>query len=424
MRRQVPNRIFTVIMSSELGNNMLLPLLAFIFFAANSPLFSQSVSTAHRSVLFGLCLSLYKIGGVISCGLITALSDYFGRKFALNCTLLGLLIVSSGGAAALYLHSPLLLIGSFFLGGLLDTNLATGPAIAGDISDAQTRVKNMATMQCVIAFGACLGPVIGGQLANHSFWLQPAYATPFLIAAVIAMISLIMIHYCPETLPKKSDSSRISIKQLGKDYWQLFQTKQIAWLFFLLILCQLSWSSYYEFIPPTLKNVFHFTPATVGIFVGLIAFWLIIAAGVVIRILLRWFNYRQLLWLSSGAVALGTLMSLAASEHPLWAWSPYLLWSSALPTAMGDVIFFSLFVSFLSQAVSPQQQGKAMGLTRTIAWLVWSLTALLGGCLLAWHPNGALLFAPIGSLILLAVFGFCSQPFRFIHQESGYDSVS
>lgn len=413
--RQVPKlKLFTVIMSSELGNNMLIPLLSFIFFAANSPLFSQSISIAKRSLLFGLCLSLYKIGGVVGCTIITALSDQFGRKLALNCTLTGLLIVSSFGATALYLHSPLLFISGFLLVGLLDTNLATGPAIIGDISNHQNRVRNMAMIQCVISLGACIGPVIGGQLANHQWLVQTAYATPFLIAAVIAIISLITIQYCPETLIEKSTADNISFKNMARDYWKLLKSKHVAWLFLLLILCQISWSSYYEFIPPTLKNIFHFSPAAVGWFVGLIAFWLIMATGIVIRPLLRWFNYSQLLWLSIGAVAGGTLLSLFASENPLNSISQILLWVSPIPTAMGDVIFFSLFTSFLSQSVSAQQQGKAMGLTRTIATLVWSCTAMLGGFLLAWHPNGALFFAPVGALALLAIFGFSAQPFRFI----------
>ncbi len=413
--RQVPKfKLFTVIMSSELGNNMLAPLLTFIFFAANSPLFSQPVSMAKRSILFGLCLSLYKIGGVIGYTIITALSDHFGRKLALNCTLSGLLIVASFGAVALCIHSPTLFISGFLLIGLLNTNPATGPAIAGDISNNQNRFANMATIQCVISLGACLGPVIGGQLANHAWLVQITYVTPFFIAAVIAVIGLIIIKYCSETLLQKPEQMTISLKQMAKGYWDLLKSKHIVWMFFLLILCQISWSSYYEFIPPTLKNIFHFSPSMVGLFVGSIAFWLIIATGVIIRVLLRFFNYQQLIWLSISAVACGTLLSLLVSENPLSDWSRYLLWLTPIPTAMGDVIFFSLFTGFLSQLVPSNQQGKAMGLTRTIATLVWSFTAMLGGCLLAWHPNGALFFAPVGALALLLVFGFAAQPFRFI----------
>ena len=205
--RQVPKlKLFWVVMSSELGNNMLLPLLTFIFFAANSPLFSSPVSMARRSLLFGLCLSLYKISGVIGCTLLTALSDHCGRKTALNATLAGLLMVASCGMAALYLHSPALLISGYVLVGLLDTNLATAPAIASDMSSPQNRIVNMATMQCVISLGACIGPVIGGQLANHPLLLQTSYAAPFLIASIIAVVSLILIQYCPETLAGKQSS--------------------------------------------------------------------------------------------------------------------------------------------------------------------------------------------------------------------------
>ena len=74
-----------------------------------------------------------------------------------------------------------------------------------------------------------------------------------------------------------------------------------------------------------------------------------------------------------------------------------MLWLTPIPIAMGDVIFFNLFTGFLSQLVPSYQRDKTMGLTRAIATLVWSFTAMLGGCLLAWHPNGALFYlATIG----------------------------
>jgi MFS transporter, DHA1 family, tetracycline resistance protein len=424
--RQVPKlKLFTVIMSSEFGNNMLLPLLTFIFFSTNSPLFANSPTMAKRSMLFGLCLSLYKISGVIGCTILSGFSDIFGRKFALYCTLSGLLIVASCGVTALYLHNPFLLISGYVLVGFLDVNLANGPAIIGDISTAQNRTANMATIQCVIAVGACLGPILGGQLANQHY-IQTAYALPFFIAAVIAIINLLIIHYCPETLIKPAQRTTISFIKIAKDYWGLLQVENVMRMFSLLMLSQLSWSSYYQFIPPTLKNIFHYSPAKVGIFVGLIAFWLILAAGIIIRILLKFFNNRQLMCYAVTAVLAGTLLSWYASEHPAFSGSEFLLWLSPLPTAMGDVIFFSLFTSLLSQSLSPYQQGKAMGLTRTIATLIWSLSALAGGMLTAWHANGALLFAPAGALVLLVLLNFSSQKLAFINRnrEDYCDTVS
>lgn len=94
-----------------------------------------------------------------------------------------------------------------------------------------------------------------------------------------------------------------------------------------------------------------------------------------------------------------------------------MLWFSPIPTAMGDVIFFSLFTAFLSTQVAADQQGKAMGLTVLIATLVWSVTALIGGYLLTLHPNGALMFAPLGAVGLLFVL-----PVKL--KELRYDFVS
>lgn len=421
--RQVPKlKLFTVVICSEFGNNMLIPLLSFIFFATDSPLFPHSTDMAQRSLLFGLCLSLYKLAGVIGCMLITALSDHFGRKLALNCALSGLLIVAACGAIALYIHSPILFITGYIIVGFLDTILATGPAIAGDISENHNRISNMANMQCFISLGACLGPIIGGQLANQH-GISTAYALPFFVAAIIAGINLWLIQTSPETL-NQAVKEKISLRTLIRDYLKLLRNPHLAWLFLLFILCQFSWSSYYEFIPPTLKNIFHFSPSAVGLFVGLIAFWLIIATGIMMRPLLKFFSYQQLLWISACAVACGTLMSLLASAYPSISIAVALLWLSPVFTAMGDVVFFSLFAGFLAQSVAAHQLGKVMGLTRTIAYLVWSFTAMLGGLLLTWRHNGALAFAPLGAIILLGIFSFNSRAFQFLKKEESYDFMS
>lgn len=415
--RQVPKlSLFTVIMSAELGNNMLIPLLTFIFFATNSPLFSTSTSTVQRSLLFGLCLSLYKFAEVLANTVITTLSDHFGRKMALYATHIGLLIIAAAGIGALSLHSPYLMIAGMFISNLLNTNKAVGPAIMGDISTSENRITYMATIQGVIALGACLGPVLGGQLSNSSWFLSVAYSLPFAIVAVVALGGLLLIGHCPETLVAGPRRGKLSFKKMFNDYWQMLQSADIRWLFFLLILCQISWSSFYEFIPPTLKNIFHYSPAQIGFFVGLIAFWLIVATSVGVRVLLRYFNYRQLMWISAVAVVLGTTLSLVASGNPEQSWSATLLWLSPIPTAMGDVIFFSLFTAFLSHQVAADQQGKAMGLTVLVATLVWSITALIGGYLLTLHPNGALIFAPLGALGLLLALTFS--------KELSYDFVS
>ncbi len=341
-------------------------------------------------MLFGLCLSLYKAGGVLANFIITIISDYLGRKFALYCSQMGLITLAVCGLLALCLHSPSLLIFGFATSGLLNANLATGPALMSDISHDHNRVLNMATVQCFLAAGACIGPIIGGKLGNYHGFLQTPYVLPFIAVGIVALLSLCVLQYCPETLTTRI---KLNSKDIWKDYRTLLSSKNIRQLLMLLILCQMSWGSYYEFMPPVLKNIYHFSPAQVGLFVGMIAFWLIVATSIGIRFLLKFFNQQQLIWYSSWAMAIGALLT----------WNHILIWVSAVLMAMGDVIFFALFTSYLVEEVNPNQRGKIMGLTLTIHLLVWSLMAMIGGILLSLHNAAVLGLIPTGALFLLFV---------------------
>lgn len=403
--RQVPFRnIFSFVMSVELGTNLLLPLLAFIFFANDTPLFSSSTSMAQRSLLFGLCIGLQKLSNAPGNLLITAWSDDAGRKPAMILSLIGLLIVSLLGITALALHSPGLLITGFFLGGCLDTNKSIGPAMIADNIQGHQRVVKMGLMQATLAFGACIGPIIGGQITHYSLGPELRYASPFALAVVISLTALIFIRFFPETITTKTIAIKINFKKILRDYWNLLQIKSVIGLLLLLILCQSSWSCYYEFTPPILKNIFNFSPAKVGLFMGMIALWLVVAAAILLRFLSTYFNSRQLIWMSIVTILIGTIMALIAcilSSHPV---SQFLLWGSALPTSMGDVIFFSVLISLLTQKVAINQQGKVMGLTLLVTMLVWALIALIGGWLMGIFSQAPFWIAPIGVLILLLSF--------------------
>jgi DHA1 family tetracycline resistance protein-like MFS transporter len=313
-----------------------------------------------------------------------------GRKFALLCSHLGLIILATCGSLALYLHSPSLLILGFAILGLLNANLATGPALMSDISHDHNRVLNMATVQCFLAAGACIGPIIGGKLGNYHGFLQTPYVLPFIVIGIVALISLRILKNCPETLATRIQFNR---KAIWKDYRTILSSRNVRQLLMLLILCQMSWGSYYELMPPVLKNIYHFSPAQVGLFVGMIAFWLIIATSIGIRFLLKFFNQQQLVWYSAWAVAIGSLLT----------WNHLLIWISAMLIAMGDVIFFALFISYLVEEVNPNQRSKIMGLTLTIHLFVWSCMAMIGGMLLSFHNAAVLGLIPVGALVLLCV---------------------
>lgn len=414
---------YALVFNAHFGFYLLNPLLTFIFFASNSSLFSPSTSLAERSLLYGLCLSLMKAGGFFANTIIPSLSDHFGRKLAWKLSLFALVLVASLGLMGLLWQQPTLFISAFCLHGLLDANKSTGLACISDLSHEKNRLNNMGTLQAMIAAGACIGPVVGGYSAEIPLFTLTPYTLPFMLALLIGIASLWIVYQQPETYtPNHQQASKLriqlNIKQIFSDYLHLLKQKKILQLFVILSLSQLSWASYYEFIGPLLKLKFDFHPNQLGLFMGLIAFSLVLSAGLILRILTRWLKQSQLINLAVSSVACGALLTVfAAINHTLW-FSQALLWLSAIPIAMGDVIIYTLLVNFLSQQAGSSNRGKAMGLNLIVTVLIWSGVALLGGYLITFNALGAMLFMPLGILLLLLYLFLFKKKLWFLQAQT------
>jgi MFS family permease len=157
---------------------------------------------------------------------------------------------------------------------------------------------------------------------------------------------------------------------------------------------------YYQFIPPVLKTHLGFDAHALGLFVGLIAFWLALATGVGIKIVEYFFSIRQMLFFSLYLVLFGLLLSLFFININGLLFT----WIAAIPTAVGDVIAYSCLISLYSDVVDQSEQGKVMGICFIVVAVIWALTALLGGILMSISELVPLIVAPLGvflSLILL-----------------------
>jgi hypothetical protein len=154
-------------------------------------------------------------------------------------------------------------------------------------------------------------------------------------------------------------------------------------------------------MPPVLKTVLGFDAHALGIFVGMIAFWLAIATTFGIRLLDRYFSLRQILFLSLYLVLFGLLITAVFCVWTRSQSSLPLIWLAAVPTAIGDVIAYSCLITFYSNVVAVDEQGKVMGVCFIIIGLIWSLAGMLGGMLMSVYSLLPLLVAPVG--ILLAI---------------------
>jgi len=381
--------------------NITFPVLTFIFFDTQTHLFTPDVSSATRSMWYGLCIAIPHVVNMVMTPILSALSDMLGRKKLLLFSIAGAFVfaIIAGSGVCLGMIS-LLLLGRIIQGAFSRTN-PIAQAVIADISNTQDKVRNMGYLQVAISLGAFIGPLLGGYFANRYFFQTLNYSLPYWIAAGFAAISfLLTCIYFKETLTTFPTAQKIS--QLN---WpllkKLFCSRDILWVSLVLMFSQVSWSLYYQFMPPLLKMLFHFDTHALGIFVGLIALWLALASAFAIKFLQRYCSLQQMLSVSLYLILLGLLVTIAAIL--LANKANACIWFAAIPTAVGDVIAYSCLVTLYSDRVPQAHQGKVMGICFVIVGLIWSSTAILGGMLLSLNPLWPVLISPIGMMICIVL---------------------
>lgn len=377
--------------------NITFPILTLLFFDMQSSLFAADTPQAVRSMWYGLCISIPNIVNIIVTPILSALSDAFGRKKLILVGTAGAFVFALTAAFGVLLGSLSLLFLSCILRGAFSRTNPIAQAVVGDISPREKKMVYMGYLQTSISIGAFIGPVLGGYFANQFFFSQLNFSLPFFIAVIFAAISCILtLLIFQETLVERRYSS-----PWKEFHWQslkkVFTNPFVLRISCILLLSQISWSLYYQFIPPILKTEMGVSAHQLGVFVGLIALWLALATAFGIKFLEQFFTRQAILFLSLYLVLIGTLTTcLFFLLHLKGSWT-LLIWASAIPTAIGDVIAFSCITSFYSDVVEKQEQGKVMGVCFMVIALIWAATAMMGGLLMSVYSLLPLIVAPVGA---------------------------
>jgi DHA1 family tetracycline resistance protein-like MFS transporter len=399
-----PQSIFPllwVMLFDHTSLNITFPVLTLLFFDVQSSLFAPDTSHAVRSMWYGLCVAVPHIINIVMSPILSALSDEFGRKKILLLGTLGALLFALTSAFGIVCGMlSLLFLGRIIQGALSRTN-PIAQAVIGDISSREKKVRNMGYLQSSISIGAFIGPVIGGYLASPVDFAQLNFSLPYFVAAIFAGIScvLTLVIFDETLLVKRSGAAwnYFNYQTIKK----VITNPHVLRISVILLLSQISWSIYYQFIPPILKTALGFDAKALGIFVGMIAFWLALATTFGIRLLDKRFSLRQILFISLYMVLFGLLLSMFFCFWHISQKSFLLIWLAAVPTAIGDVIAYSCLITFYSNVVAKEEQGKVMGVCFIIIGLIWSLSAMFGGLLMSLYELLPLLVAPVG--IILAI---------------------
>jgi DHA1 family tetracycline resistance protein-like MFS transporter len=144
----------------------------------------------------GWLVSIYAVMQFLCAPLIGNLSDRFGRRPVLLCSLFGFSIDYLFLALAPY-------YGWLFIGraiaGITGASFTTASAYIADISTAETRAKNFGLVGAAFGLGFIIGPYIGGQLGSLGL------RAPFYAAAILCLLNCLYGYFVlPESLIKEN----------------------------------------------------------------------------------------------------------------------------------------------------------------------------------------------------------------------------
>jgi len=189
--------LFFVCVIDVLGFGILIPLIPYMAtrFGASPPLITA-------------VLGVYSLCQLLGAPFWGALSDRYGRRPILICSMLGaaasyLLLTGVNGVGSLLLVRA--------LAGFMAGNIATAMAYASDVSTGADRARSLGLVGAAIGTGFMLGPAIGGAIAGNDLQ-QADFHRPALLAASLSLLAaLLVLAVLPEsrTAARRASSPRV-----------------------------------------------------------------------------------------------------------------------------------------------------------------------------------------------------------------------
>jgi MFS transporter, DHA1 family, tetracycline resistance protein len=391
MRHQIGNSSFLTVLFSAFidyaGIAIVYPLFAFMLFDPAFHFLPEGTSNAIRGAWLGFLIAIYSVLQLICAPIFGSLSDFRGRKKILLATIsLGFLGYAAAILACFYESITLLAIYRV-LAGIAAGNCSVVSAIVADQSTQENKAKNYGLLNMAFGSGFTIGPFLGGFFAHYL-----SITASFLIALLLMALNGVLV-FCKlsETHQPKTKSS-IAFFTFASQIKQAAMMPELRFLFLSLLLFSFGWSFFTEFASVFLIDRFSFGTEVVGLYYGYNGLFYAFSAGFLIEPILRRIKIEKTLFLSMLFSGLYLLIFLTIKSRMLiWLYLPFCQ-------------FFLSFVypatsSIISDRVSSEKQGEALGIYQSVIALALAVPPLFGGPLVGSYP---VLVIVVSSLFMLS----------------------
>lgn len=360
--------------------------------------FMIGVPFKDRSVVLGLLLASYPLMQFFSAPLIGGLSDRYGRKSILLSTLFISTLCYIVGALAIMTHSLPLLFVARLMGGIVAGNVTTAQAAVADLSTSENKTRNMAFLTSAVGMGFIVGAVVGGKLTDYGF------EAPFWFVAGLFFVNfLYVLFFFRETRVVQLSLASFKVTEHLIKTFKTIRLLELRPYFMTFLFSTIAINFFIQFGGAFLKVKFFLGAPEIGDFYGLVILGFLLSTLLLIRILSRRFNIKNLATVALFLMAVMTAVAVLPT-HPLWLYVPFLIYG------ISNGLFNACIYPMVSNAAQKEDQGKAFGVLVSMNSFAQVFAPAVSGFLLAYHPDIPLLFSSVIFLIT-ALMSFCNFSF-------------
>ncbi|HTL82435.1 MAG TPA: TCR/Tet family MFS transporter [Bacteroidia bacterium] len=360
-------------------------------------------STPHASVISGWMMLAYSSMQFLFSPVLGGLSDRFGRRPILLCSLFafGIDYFILGFANSI----AFLFVGRF-IAGVTGASFTTATAYIADISTPETRAKNFGMVGAAFGLGFIIGPAIGGMLGGLGL------RVPFFAAAGLSFLNTIYGYFIvPESL--KMENRRKFEWKRANPLGALLHLRRypmligLAIAFLLMNLAGQSLPTTWAFFG---KYQFKWSEGMIGVSLAVVGLSIALVQGGLNRIVIPKLGEKRSIYVGFCFYAIG--MAACASSSATW-----MVFLALVPLALGGFAGPSM-QSMMSSHVGANEQGELQGTLTSLMSVASIIGPLLFPFLFSYFTSdkaplqlpGAAMFC--SALLTLCALFTCVMVFR------------
>jgi DHA1 family tetracycline resistance protein-like MFS transporter len=357
-------------------------------------------------VMAGWLMAAYPLAQFICTPILGQLADKYGRKKILGLSIGGTCVSYLLFALAIVTKNIPLLFCARILDGCSGGNISVAQAVIGDISNPADRAKNFGLIGVALGFGFVCGPFLGGKLSDPLMINWFNLTTPFIFAAALSFINILLIVFIlPETL-SVSINRRINLARPLQNIIKAFELKELRSILPAVFMFNAGFTFFTTFWGIILANEYGFNPSRIGNFFAYMGIMIILAQGMIVRRLsgvVHDYSVLRYSIIGTGFCLLAYYFMPVSLVSLIYCVPPFLAVFVALTKA---------FSSALVTRITPDTiRGEVMGINSSVSAIAQAIPAVLAGYVATYHTVMPVLVGGITAIIggILFIFMFKSR---------------